>query len=437
MKKLIPYLFGALLLGTGYGITAELKDLSPVDANNTFSAANGGFPENMAPSAVNNAARAVNGMLARYLADSASSLTVSSSSSTAYAVTANQTISALEDGMLFLIQMDPANSAVSPTLNVSNTGAKQLEKNNGTSLEAGDIGAGDRVIVSYDADADVWQVLSNISSAGGLANVVEDTSPSLGGSLDMAGFDLVDPEGLEFIEMASAASLAVNHLLVTNAATGVSPLFSGTGSDTNVGLRLRGGGTGRVALGDADLLFPDADGSSGQVIQTDGSGNLSFVAGGGMTLAATQATTTGTTKLFSGIPTGTTQIIVMFNETSLSGTDHFLVAIGDAGGVETSGYISTGLIMEGGAGTSFQTSSTAGFVVYRAGTGSKSSGQMILTLMDANTNTWIASHTNKATTTKAQWGAGTKNLTAELTQLQIQATGSNTFDFGSVGISYQ
>ena len=91
MKKTLPYFLAALLVGASYGITAELSDLSPTDAQNTFTATNAGFPENMAPSAVNNAARALEGMLARYLADTASSLTVSTTSNTTYAVTANQT----------------------------------------------------------------------------------------------------------------------------------------------------------------------------------------------------------------------------------------------------------------------------------------------------------------------------------------------------------
>ena len=44
-----------------------------------------------------------------------------------------------------------------------------------------------------------------------------------------------------------------------------------TGTNTN--LALTGKGTGKVALGDAALLFPDADGSSsGDVLQTDASG---------------------------------------------------------------------------------------------------------------------------------------------------------------------
>ena len=49
-----------------------------------------------------------------------------------------------------------------------------------------------------------------------------------------------------------------------------------TAKTTNTNLTLIGNGTGKVAIGDGSLLMPDADGSAGQFIKTDGSGTLSF-----------------------------------------------------------------------------------------------------------------------------------------------------------------
>jgi len=49
-----------------------------------------------------------------------------------------------------------------------------------------------------------------------------------------------------------------------------------TAADLNTSLSLKGNGTGKVALGDANLIFPDADGSASQFLQTNGSGTLSF-----------------------------------------------------------------------------------------------------------------------------------------------------------------
>ena len=51
-------------------------------------------------------------------------------------------------------------------------------------------------------------------------------------------------------------------------------ITASTGTNTNIGIT--GKGSGKVKLGDGNLLFPDADGSANQYIKTDGSGNLSF-----------------------------------------------------------------------------------------------------------------------------------------------------------------
>lgn len=85
-------------------------------------------------------------------------------------------------------------------------------------------------------------------AGGGLSNIVEDTTPQLGGQLDVNGNALGDGtlELLAFTETVSA----VNHINVTNAATGNAPKVSAVGDDANVDLDLRPKGTGNVTVGD-------------------------------------------------------------------------------------------------------------------------------------------------------------------------------------------
>lgn len=88
---------------------------------------------------------------------------------------------------------------------------------------------------------------------GGLNNVAEDTTPQLGGDLDTNSFNIQfdtahgiqDDSGNEQLYFTSTAS-AVNYIDITNTATGTGPLLQGTGSDTNVDLRLDAKGTGLV-----------------------------------------------------------------------------------------------------------------------------------------------------------------------------------------------
>ncbi len=81
-------------------------------------------------------------------------------------------------------------------------------------------------------------------AGGGLSNIVEDTTPQLGGQLDVNLFSLGDGtlELLSFIETGSA----INELTITNAAIGGSPSLTATGDDTNINLTLDGAGTGTV-----------------------------------------------------------------------------------------------------------------------------------------------------------------------------------------------
>lgn len=89
-----------------------------------------------------------------------------------------------------------------------------------------------------------------------ISNVVEDTSPQLGGNLDANGsnidFDdntgIRDDSGNEQLIFQKTAS-AVNHVEVTNAATGNAPTISAAGGDTNVSLILNAKGTGEIVLG--------------------------------------------------------------------------------------------------------------------------------------------------------------------------------------------
>lgn len=104
---------------------------------------------------------------------------------------------------------------------------------------------GDKVFQCVDASvgAAVWKELS-AGAGGGISNVVEDTTPQLGGQLDVNGQALGDGT-LELLTFSETGS-AVNHFNITNAATGNAPAFGAVGDDANVSLNLTSKGTGSV-----------------------------------------------------------------------------------------------------------------------------------------------------------------------------------------------
>jgi len=100
-----------------------------------------------------------------------------------------------------------------------------------------------------------------------------------------------DSNGNEEIKFTTTAS-AVNEFTIANAATGNGPEISATGSDTNIDLKITPKGTGKINLD--GIKFPNADGSAGQALVTNGSGTLSFASAG---LAWQSVQTTGFTAV--------------------------------------------------------------------------------------------------------------------------------------------
>ena len=96
---------------------------------------------------------------------------------------------------------------------------------------------------------------SGADGTGDMSNVVDDTSPQLGGNLDTNSHNILfddahfiaDDAGNEQIIFQKTAS-AVNQLDVTNAATGNDPKISATGDNSNVGITLEAKGTGVVQI---------------------------------------------------------------------------------------------------------------------------------------------------------------------------------------------
>jgi len=98
-------------------------------------------------------------------------------------------------------------------------------------------------------------IIAGTGSSGDLANIVEDTSPQLGGNLDTNSNNILiddahfigDENGNEQIIFQTTSS-AVNQIDVTNAATGNGPIISSTGGDTNINLNLTPKGSGVVMI---------------------------------------------------------------------------------------------------------------------------------------------------------------------------------------------
>ena len=195
---------------------------------------------------------------------------------------------------------------------------------------------GDKIIFAAANDSTNPDI-KTLAIGTGISDVVDDTSPQLGGDLDTNSFNIAfddahginDENGNQQIVFQTTSS-AVNQFDITNAATGNAPSISATGDDSNIDIALIPKGTGetKVGTGSADasitssgahnlildtnsgtnsgvitivdgangnititpngsgnivldgLTFPNADGSADQALITNGSGTLSFGSAG-------------------------------------------------------------------------------------------------------------------------------------------------------------
>jgi hypothetical protein len=157
-----------------------------------------------------------------------------------------------------------------------------------------------------------------------------------------------------------------------------------------------------------------------------------------ITLGTPQATTSGTEKDFGSIPAGTKRITINFYGVSSGGTSDFLVKIGDAGGLEETGYTSISIRTD--TAGSAEATSTVGFAVAYGDASATLSGSVVLELVDASAFTWVERHTcghNNGSANRVVSGSGRKALSDTLTQLRVTTVSGDTFDAGSINISYE
>jgi len=149
-----------------------------------------------------------------------------------------------------------------------------------------------------------------------------------------------------------------------------------------------------------------------------------------------QAATSGTSIDFTSIPAGTKRITVNFTGISSSGTDVYLVQLGDSGGVENSGYLGAGVEIIGGTSLQASTGFPIGSTMAAAGT---HSGAVILTLENSSSNKWTCiGLVARADAVQVKATGGWKALTGTLDRVRITTlNGTDTFDAGEFNITYE
>ena len=138
-------------------------------------------------------------------------------------------------------------------------------------------------------------------------DVVDDTSPQLGGDLDTNSFNIAfddahginDENGNEQIIFQTTSS-AVNQFDITNAATGNAPSISATGGDSNIDVAVIPKGTGETKIG---------TGAATATLTSSGAYDLTLDTNSG-TNSGTITITDGANGAIPATPNGTGEVVV-------------------------------------------------------------------------------------------------------------------------------
>jgi hypothetical protein len=266
------------------------------------------------------------------------------------------------------------------------------------------------------------------------------TSPVIsGGSINNT------PIGATTASTGAFSTLSVTGATTFSGAT-VANTFSSSGATITGGsisgitdLAVADGGTGRSTLTANAVLVGDgtsginsvAPGTSGNVLTSDGTSWTSVAGAYALTSGTAVASTSGTSIDFTSIPSWVKRITVMFSGVSTNGTSLFLVQLGDAGGIEVTGYAS------GSGARTAETTSTAGFVLNQAGSAALTFTGLV-PIANIGLNAWVTSGVLSRSDGFANNFGGSKTLSDTLTQVRITTVnGTDTFDAGSINILYE
>ena len=148
-----------------------------------------------------------------------------------------------------------------------------------------------------------------------------------------------------------------------------------------------------------------------------------------------QASTSGTSIDFTGIPAWVKRVTVMMNGVSTNGTSGILLQLG-AGSVTTTGYSSiVGTVLTSGlCGTG--TSTSAFYLSTQISAATTLIGSVIISLLGSNT--WVCQGTAYSRTDTASYSSGSIALGGTLDRVRITTVnGTDTFDAGSINILYE
>lgn len=253
------------------------------------------WAENQLPATVNNSAREMMKQTADWR-NFVGGLKISATADT-MTLTSGLTLTAYAQDLTFAFECGAANTGAA-TINIDSVGAKSIVKFHDVALAAGDLEAGGKYVLSYEATADNFQLLSPSSIAPATLTGVETFTNK---SIDLAN-NTITGTTAEFntaLSDGSFTTLAGSEVLTNKTLTSVilNVGLSGTAIDTDA-----------TMAADSDTLVPSQKAVKALYAGLPGSGTVTSVATGGIATGGpitSSGTVTVTKATGAEIDTGT------------------------------------------------------------------------------------------------------------------------------------
>ena len=331
----------------------KISEFSSTPANNT-DIAGINIAEGCAPSGINNAIRELMAQLKdQQSGTDGDSFTVGGGFTSVGAAVFSSTV-AIAGATTFSSSVVMSNSvSMNGNNNIGNTTSSTILSGSVTQTSSSKLYLDDAATTA-SAPPLSWDGDSNT----GIYRPASDTLAIVTGGTDRLR---VNSSGVVIIGSGEATTSVTGNILRAPDASGTN--ITGSNIEITAGNGTGTGGSGSIILKTADVgssgsssntmtqrlqITPKGGfsfgsgstnyGTAGQVLKSNGDAPPSF---GSVVTSGTKATASGTSVDFPSIPSTVKRITVMYSGLSSNGSSDFMVQIGDSGGIEDTGYVST------------------------------------------------------------------------------------------------